>query len=52
MKFNPTYMLKIGTTTTSEVIMDIWFALINCLRGQLDEACSHSNNVVTAHLRF
>ena len=35
-----------------EVIMDIWFALISCLRGQLDEVCNHSNDVATARLRF
>ena len=25
---------------------------IRCLRGQLEEVCSHSNDMVTAHLRF
>jgi hypothetical protein len=35
-----------------EVIMDIWSALISCLRGQLEEVCSHSNDVATARLRF
>ena len=35
-----------------ELIMDIWFAIVSCLRGQLDEVCGHSNNVVTARLCF
>ena len=35
-----------------ERIMDIWFTIIICLRGQLDEVCSHSDDLVTAHLRL
>mgnify|MGYP000671575583 CR=1 FL=1 len=35
-----------------ELIIDIWFTIISCLRGQLDEVCGHSNDVVTAYLRF
>ena len=37
---------------SEEVIMDIWFTIISYLQGQLDEVCDHSNDVVTAHLRF
>ena len=29
-----------------ELIMDIWFAIISYLQGQLDDVCSHSNDVV------
>ena len=35
-----------------ELMMDIWFVIINFLRGQLDEVCYHSNDVVIARLRF
>ena len=35
-----------------EVIMDIWFVLISCLWGKLDEVCNHSNDVATIRLRF
>ena len=35
-----------------EFIMDIWFTIIGCLRGQLDEVCSHFANVVIACLCF
>ena len=39
-------------TPPEELIMDIWFTIINCLRGQLDEVCNRSNDVVTALLCF
>ena len=32
--------------------MDIWFMIINCLRGRLDEVCAHLDDMVNACLRF
>ena len=39
-------------TNFHELIMDIWFMIINCLRGQLDEVCAHLDDMVNACLRF
>ena len=35
-----------------ELTMDIWFAIISCLRGQLAKVCCHSDDLVIARLRF
>ena len=35
-----------------ESIMGIWFMIIRCLQGQLDEVSSHSNEVLTTYLHF
>ena len=39
------------STPLEELIMDVWFAIIY-LQEQLDEVCSHSNDVAIACLRF
>ena len=37
-------------TPSEEMIMDIWFTIINCLQGQMDDVCGHSDDVVTTRL--
>ena len=55
MVYKETYCLKVFQDLVGpqeEMIIDIWFAIINYVRGQSDEVCCHSNNVVTNHLLF